>query len=155
MARDGQGYPRRRRDMMMMMTVCIIHLPLAQFVQKSWSRYPSFYGLLAVLNIACYSYNCCHYWKCFTKHGILGMTLNCFWWWESNPGAFRNVMYLFTAITAWSTLSWNSSTCWGFIYGQIELFHHLPRIIIIIITNGYLKLYICKQVFCAWDGNTW
>ena len=38
----------------------VVHLSLVQFVWKSWS---SFYGLTAVLNTACHSHCCHHFWN--------------------------------------------------------------------------------------------
>ena len=42
---------------------------------------------------------------------VLGMTLNCIWWWGSNSGALESLEYYFILITPRFTLTWNGSTC--------------------------------------------
>ena len=45
------------------------------------------------------------------KKGVLGMILNCIWWWEFNSRALQNVMFPFIVIIPMSTLTWRGSTC--------------------------------------------
>ena len=45
------------------------------------------------------------------KKGVLGMTLNCMWWWGSTFGALDRVEYLYIVITPRSIDS-ECSTCW-------------------------------------------
>ena len=42
---------------------------------------------------------------------VIGMTLNCIWWWSSSLGDWGSVEYTFIAITSRSTLTHSSSTC--------------------------------------------
>ena len=43
--------------------------------------------------------------------GILGMTVNCIWWWGSSSGALRSVKFSFITITPGSTLNRSGSIC--------------------------------------------
>ena len=43
--------------------------------------------------------------------GVLGITLNCNWWWGSRSGDLWNVEYPFIIITSRSTLTWRGRTC--------------------------------------------
>ena len=45
------------------------------------------------------------------------MTINCTQWWGNTSGALWSVQYHFVAITSWSTLTQNKSTCQGPFYG--------------------------------------
>ena len=39
---------------------------------------------------------------------LVGMTLNCIWWWGSNSRAFGNMLHLFIGNTPRSTMTWSS-----------------------------------------------
>ena len=48
------------------------------------------------------------------KRGVLGMILNCIWWWGNSFRGLGSVNYPFVAINSWSTLTQSLSTCWVF-----------------------------------------
>ena len=49
--------------------------------------------------------------KTSTQRGVLGITLNCIWWWGSNSESLGSVRYHFIYITPSFTLTLNDSTC--------------------------------------------
>ena len=76
-------------------------------------------------------YTNCIPWKGVpsTKKGVLGMTLNCIWWWGSSSEDVRKIEYSFAAITSRSTVDLRSCTCQDPIYGS---------------NRSVLKLYILE-----------
>ena len=61
---------------------------------------------------------------------VLDMALNSIWWWGSNPGALKNMEYLFIVITPQSTLIWVDVLVRVPSINQTGLFNRLLRITI-------------------------
>ena len=78
------------------------------------------------------------------KGGILGMILDCIWWWGSTPGTLRSVGYFFIAITPRFTLTQSGSTCSDLIYGSNRDSWKLFGVKL-----EYLMPYNCGRVLCV------
>ena len=79
------------------------------------------------------------------------MTLNYIWWWGSSPEFLENVEYHFIAITQKSILTWSQIDVWVKSIGQLELFSHLLKIIIIC----NLKLFGELELFVFDKNSSW
>ena len=93
---------------------------------------------------------------------VLGMTLNCIWWWGSITGDLGNVKYPLTAITPRSTFTSSCSTCLCLIYGSticLILLQYLKTYILNEIASfrlQYLKPFNCVQIeLFVLDRDTW
>ena len=92
------------------------------------------------------------------KRRVLGMTLNCIWWWGSSSEALRNMKYPFIGITSRSTLIRSGSTCYGSIY---ESNRFVQKLFVLDWNTWYHVRYEYLISYKLWyrlislDWNTW